>query len=81
MAWFQKEITISAKKRGCHLIQDELLAKVPEIKSFKVGTVHVFSRFLLLPLKFMGIFELVHVPSEKEMLCRLKNIKIRLYIG
>ena len=45
MAWFQKEITIAAKKRGCHLIQDELLAKVPEIKSFKVGIVHVFSRF------------------------------------
>ena len=46
MAWFQKEITISAKKRGCHLISDDLIAKVPEIKSFKVGVVHVFSMYL-----------------------------------
>ena len=45
MAWFQKEITISAKKRGCHLISDEFLSKVPEIKSIKVGIAHVFSMY------------------------------------
>ena len=45
MAWFQKEITISAKRRGCHLISDEFLSKVPEIKSIKVGIAHVFSKY------------------------------------
>ena len=44
MAWLQKEISISAKDRGCHLITEELLSKVPEIKSIKLGIAHIFSK-------------------------------------
>ena len=42
MAWFQKNITISEKNRGFHLITDEFLKKVPEIETFKIGILHIF---------------------------------------
>lgn len=42
MAWFQKNITIKKKNRGFHLITDELLNKVPEIETFKIGILHIF---------------------------------------
>ena len=42
MAWFQKNITIEKKNRGFHLITDELLNKVPDIETFKIGILHVF---------------------------------------
>ena len=42
MAWFQKNITISEKNRGFHLITDEFLNKVPEIETFKIGILHIF---------------------------------------
>ena len=44
--WFQKEIQLSAKAKGCHLLDDEVLAKLPEIASLKVGTAHIFSMYL-----------------------------------
>jgi len=40
--WFQKEVQLSAKDKGCHLLDDEILAKLPEIASMKVGTAHIF---------------------------------------
>ena len=42
MAWFQKNITIEKKNRGFHLITDELLNKVPDIETFKIGILHIF---------------------------------------
>ena len=42
MGWFQKNITIRKKNRGFHLITDELLNKVPEIETFKIGILHIF---------------------------------------
>ncbi|HSP12711.1 MAG TPA: secondary thiamine-phosphate synthase enzyme YjbQ [Salegentibacter sp.] len=42
MEIFQKEISLSAKKRGFHLVTREILAKIPELKDFKVGTMQVF---------------------------------------
>ena len=42
MNLIQKEISISPKSRGFHLITDEFLSKVPEIKSIKIGTMHIF---------------------------------------
>merc|ERR1712168_1234284 len=41
MSWFQKEISISAKRRGCHLITDDILKNLPELHQFKVGLVHI----------------------------------------
>ncbi|KAL5007784.1 hypothetical protein ScPMuIL_016590 [Solemya velum] len=41
-AWYQREISIPVKKRGCHVITDVLQSKVPEIKQIKIGTAHIF---------------------------------------
>lgn len=42
MRVFQKEITITSKPRGFHLITNEILNKVPEINEFKIGIAHIF---------------------------------------
>lgn len=42
MIIFQKEISFSAKNRGFHLVTDEFLEKVQEIKTIEVGTAHIF---------------------------------------
>ncbi|RJP71954.1 MAG: YjbQ family protein [Ignavibacteriales bacterium] len=38
----QKEITLRARSRGFHLITDEVLNKLPEIKEVSKGILHVF---------------------------------------
>ena len=43
--WFQKEVTLQAKNKGCHLLDDEILRKLPEIESLKMGTAHIFSEY------------------------------------
>lgn len=43
--WFQREIAIPAKKRGCHLISDEFVRQVPEIQQIKIGLANVHSKF------------------------------------
>lgn len=40
--WIQKEITLQPKSRGFHLITNELIQQIPELKSFRVGTLHLF---------------------------------------
>lgn len=40
--WFQREITIPQKSRGYHIITDEILTKVPEIKEITTGIAHIF---------------------------------------
>lgn len=40
--WLQKEIRLAAKPRGFHLITDELLRELPELREFKIGLLHVF---------------------------------------
>lgn len=42
MSWFQKEITLSPKSRGFHLVTNEVLKQIPEIKNISVGIVHIF---------------------------------------
>lgn len=39
---FQKEITISAKSRGFHIITNEILNQIPEITKVKIGIAHLF---------------------------------------
>lgn len=39
--WHQKEISLKAKPYGFHLITDEILDQLPEIKSIKVGLIHL----------------------------------------
>lgn len=40
--WIQKTITLKARSRGFHLITDELLQQVPELKELDVGLINVF---------------------------------------
>ncbi|MFO7845742.1 MAG: secondary thiamine-phosphate synthase enzyme YjbQ [Balneolaceae bacterium] len=42
MKVLQKQITLSAKKRGFHLITDEILEKIPDLKSISSGIAHIF---------------------------------------
>ena len=42
MSWFQKTITLSAKRRGFHLVTQEILQQVPEIREYAVGLSHIF---------------------------------------
>lgn len=42
MSWFQKNITLSAKRRGFHLVTQEILQQVPEIREYAVGLAHIF---------------------------------------
>lgn len=40
--WIQKEIKLSPKSRGYHIITDEILSEIPEIKNIKTGLAHIF---------------------------------------
>ena len=40
--WYQKEIKLKAQKRGFHLVTDEILSQLPELKDMKVGMLNVF---------------------------------------
>ena len=42
MSWIQKEIVVSAEKRGFHLITNEILRQVPEIEKCRAGLLHLF---------------------------------------
>ena len=42
MSWVQKEVRLSGKKRGFHLITQEIVRQVPEIEQFRVGVAHIF---------------------------------------
>jgi secondary thiamine-phosphate synthase enzyme len=42
MAWTQQMITLKARSRGFHLITDEVLAAIPEVRQTKIGLLHVF---------------------------------------
>jgi len=42
MKWIQKQISLSAKPRGCHLVTREVLQQLPEVGQFRVGILHVF---------------------------------------
>ena len=40
--WEQKEITIENKNRGFHLITNEIIQNIPELKKFSIGLIHIF---------------------------------------
>jgi len=40
--WLQKLVELSAKKRGCHLITDEVVERLlPELKQVSIGVMHL----------------------------------------
>ncbi|NIJ44782.1 secondary thiamine-phosphate synthase enzyme [Wenyingzhuangia heitensis] len=42
MQFYQKEIKLQAKKRGYHLVTDEIVVAIPEISKIKTGQLQVF---------------------------------------
>jgi len=40
--WIQKEIRLSAKTRGFHLVTNEILRQLPELQNVNVGLLNVF---------------------------------------
>lgn len=42
MNWIQKEINIPPKPRGFHIITNEIINNIPELKEFEVGIAHIF---------------------------------------
>ena len=42
--WVQRKVRLRARPRGFHLVTDEVLDAVPEIRELRVGLVHVFIR-------------------------------------
>lgn len=42
MVWRQKKITLYPKSRGFHIVTDEILSNLPEIKNIQIGIAHIF---------------------------------------
>ncbi|WP_076417299.1 secondary thiamine-phosphate synthase enzyme YjbQ [Colwellia sp. UCD-KL20] len=40
--WQQIEFSLKARKRGFHLITDEVIAHLPEISTISIGVLHLF---------------------------------------
>jgi secondary thiamine-phosphate synthase enzyme len=41
MSWYQKEILLKPRGRGFHLITEEVLGQLTEIKNIKIGLMHI----------------------------------------
>ncbi len=42
MSFYQQEITLSSKSRGFHLVTQEILEQLPQLRTFNVGLAHIF---------------------------------------
>jgi secondary thiamine-phosphate synthase enzyme len=42
MKWIQKQISLAARPRGCHLVTREVQQALPELAQIRVGILHVF---------------------------------------
>ncbi len=40
--WIQREIRLKQRSRGFHLVTDEVLAQIPELRSLNIGLLNVF---------------------------------------
>ena len=40
--WLQKNITIESRPRGFHIITEQVIDQIPEIKSINIGILHLF---------------------------------------
>jgi len=43
MEMVQKEFSLTPRKRGFHIVTDEVLENIPELKEIKVGLAHIFT--------------------------------------
>jgi secondary thiamine-phosphate synthase enzyme len=42
MEWIQKQFTLKARSRGFHLVTDEVVDHLPELRTLDVGILHLF---------------------------------------
>jgi len=42
MSWTQQQITLAPRSRGFHLITDEVVRALPQLRETKIGLLHVF---------------------------------------
>ena len=42
MSWLQTSFKLSAKPRGFHLIDNEVMQKLPALSDYKIGMLHLF---------------------------------------
>ena len=42
--WLQRDITLSPRPRGFHLVTDEVVSALPELRDIRTGLAHVFIR-------------------------------------
>lgn len=42
MSWLQRELTLRARRRGCHLVTRDIEDALPELRRCRVGLLHVF---------------------------------------
>jgi secondary thiamine-phosphate synthase enzyme len=40
--WYQKQITLSAKSRGFHIITDEVVSQLSKLSEIELGLAHIF---------------------------------------
>jgi secondary thiamine-phosphate synthase enzyme len=41
MSWYQKELSLKPRGRGFHLVTEEIVSQIPEIKNIKTGLMHI----------------------------------------
>ena len=56
--WFQKEITLKSRGRGCHYITEEITKALPEISSIKFGLLNLFSIYIYI---YIYIYSEAHI--------------------
>ena len=44
MSWRQREIRLEARPRGVHLVTDEIVDALPELRELQLGLAHLFIR-------------------------------------
>jgi secondary thiamine-phosphate synthase enzyme len=42
MTWYQKEIVLSPRRRGFHLVTREVVSQIPELGQVSTGLAHIF---------------------------------------
>ena len=42
MVWFQRQLELTPRSRGFHLITNDVVVALPEIQSLRVGLLHLF---------------------------------------
>ena len=44
MSWSQHEITLDARPRGVHLVTNEIVSALPELRDLRIGLAHILIR-------------------------------------